>query len=115
MGLPADDRDTEIPHPLATVAEWLDVVADLRRQVEAQQAHIHKLVKLTFGPRGERVAGPTLFDAAAPVAEAPLPAPPIDPVEPRRSRRGHGRRRAPAELPRERVEVDLSEAEKLCP
>jgi transposase len=112
---PTDDRDAEIARLRATVAELLDVVADLRRQVEAQRVHIHRLVKLTFGPRGERAVGPTLFDAVAPLAEAQPPAPPTDPAEPRPARRGHGRRRVPAELPRERVEVDLSEAEKLCP
>ncbi|MFO0847178.1 MAG: transposase [Gemmataceae bacterium] len=112
MGLPTDDRDAELARLRATVAELLGVVADLRRQVEAQQAHIHKLVRLTFGPRGERVAGPTLFDDA-PVAEAAVSS--TDPAEPSPARRGHGRRPKPADLPRERVEVDLSDAEKVCP
>ena len=114
MGRPTDDRDAEIARLRATVAELLGVVADLRRQVEAQQAHIHKLVKLTFGPRGERVAGPTLFDDA-PAAD-PVADPPADPAEsPAPVRRGHGRRPKPTDLPRERVEVDLSDAEKRCP
>lgn len=115
MGLPTDDRDAEIARLRATVAELLGVVADLRRQVEAQQAHIHRLVKLTFGPRGERVAGPTLFDDTDLPAEAVPRDPPVDPAEPSPARRGHGRRPKPADLPRERVEVDLSDAEKLCP
>jgi transposase len=115
MGFSTDERDAEIVHLRATVAELLGVVADLRRQVESQEAHIHRLVKLSFGPRGERVAGPTLFDAVL----APEP-PPDPPAESRESplsspRRGHGRRSKPAELPRERLEVDLCEAEKLCP
>jgi transposase len=113
MGLPTDDRDAEIARLQAAVAELLGVVADLRRQVEAQQAHIHKLVKLTFGPRGERVAGPTLFDDAP--ADEPVADPPTDPADPPPVRRGHGRRSKPADLPRERVEVDLSDAEKVCP
>ena len=113
MGRPTDDRDAEIARLRATVAELLGVVADLRRQVETQQAHIHKLVKLTFGPRGERVAGPTLFDDA-PADEAAV-VPSVDPAESPSARRGHGRRPKPADLPRERVEVDLSDAEKVCP
>jgi hypothetical protein len=64
---PPDPRDAEIAALRATVGELLGVVADLRRTVETQQAHIHKLVKLTFGPCGERVAGPTLFDGNRPV------------------------------------------------
>ena len=110
---PTDPRDAEIATLRATVAELLGVVADLRRQVEAQQAHIHKLVKLTFGPRGERVVGPTLFDAVP--ADVP-PGSCDNPMSPPVSARvGHGRRRVPADLPRERVTVDLSDAETVCP
>ena len=111
MGHPTDDRDAEIVRLRATVAELLGVVADLRRQVEAQQAHIHRLVKLTFGSRGERIVGPTLF------ADSPSDAadPPGDPARPPPARCGHGRRSKPADLPRERVEVDLSDAKKACP
>lgn len=116
MTLPRDDRDAEITHLRATVAELLAVVADLRRQVESQRAHIHRLVKITFGPRGERVEGPTLFDTVLPPEPDPVPlaAPASDrPVS--AARRGHGRRSKPAELPRERVELDLTDAEKRCP
>ncbi len=113
MGRPTDDSDAEIARLRATVAELLGVVADLRRQVEAQQAHIHKLVKLTFGPRGERAVGPTLFDDA-PLDEAAAD-PPAGPTGPTAPRCGHGRRPKPADLPRERVEVDLCDAEKVCP
>jgi transposase len=114
---PTDPRDAEIATLRATVGELLGVVADLRRTVEAQRAHIHKLVKLTFGPRGERVAGPTLFDAVPPADPADVPPPPGDtPASPSVSARpGHGRRRKPADLPRERVVIDLSDAEKVCP
>jgi transposase len=108
-----DPPDAELAVLRATVAELLGVVADLRKQVEAQQAHIHKLVKLTFGPRGERITGPTLFDAVP--ADAP-PASSDTPVSPSVSpRAGHGRRRKPADLPRERVTIDLSDPEKVCP
>ena len=101
------------------VAELRDTVADLRKQIEAQQAHIHRLVKITFGRGGERIEGPTLFDAlAAPAAPAvnatpPVAAPTLDAI-PIVKRKGHGRRRKPQDLPRQRIEIDLSEAEKLC-
>src|SRR6185436_17555510 len=49
-----------------------------------------------------------------PSAGAPLaPDPPPEPATPKR--RGHGRRPRPADLPRERVEIDLTDAEKACP
>jgi transposase len=101
--------------------ELLATVAELRATVEKQQAHIDRLVRMTFGRRSERVAGPTLFDDLpdpAPTASAaagipPVTEPPIEGATPRR--RGHGRRPRPADLPRERVEFDLTEAEKACP
>jgi transposase len=113
----SDPRDAEVAVLRATVAELLGVVADLRRTVEAQQAHIHKLVKLTFGARGERVVGPTLFDAVPPADPGTIPPPPGDaPASPPASpRTGHGRRRPPADLPRERIVLDLTDAEKVCP
>jgi transposase len=100
--------------------ELLATVAELRATVEKQQAHIDRLVRITFGRRSERVAGPTLFDGlpdpdpAPPAADFPHAAePPAESAAHRR--RGHGRRPRPADLPRERVEIDLSEAEKACP
>ncbi len=101
------------------VDELLAVVADLRATVSKQQAHIDRLVRLTFGRSTERAAGPTLFDAVPP-PRIPTPAPPAAspddaPVSRTTGRRGHGRRPVPADLPRERVEVDLADAEKPCP
>src|SRR5437763_995651 len=111
-----DDLRRKLTHADAVIAELRGVVADLRKQVEAQQAHIHRLVKRTFGRGGERVEGPTLFDGIdPPEAEVPPPvAPPaLEPPAPRK-RKGHGRRRKPADLPRRREEIDLSDAEKRC-
>lgn len=62
---PTDDSDglrQRLTHADAVIAELRGVVADLRKQIEAQQPHIHRLLKLTFGRGGERVEGPTLFD-----------------------------------------------------
>jgi transposase len=116
-----DDLRRQLAHADAVIAELRGVVADLRRQVEAQQAHIHRLVKITFGRGGERVKGPTLFDGMdLPDAETPQtvePATPEATAEPPapRKRKGHGRRRKPADLPRRREEIDLTDAEKVCP
>jgi transposase len=102
----------------ATVDELLGVVADLRAAVARQQAHVDRLVRLAFGRSTERAAGPTLFDAVPP--PDPVPAPDVRPASDGRAspvpgRRGHGRRPVPVDLPRERVEVDLADAEKPCP
>jgi transposase len=98
--------------------ELLMTVADLRATVEKQQAHIDRLLRRTFGRSSECPIGPTLFDGlpdlTPPTADSrPVPDTPPEPATPRR--RGHGRRPRPADLPRERVEIDLTEAEKACP
>ena len=117
---PTDDTDElrrKLTYSDAVIAELRVVVADLRKQIESQQAHIHRLVKITFGRGGERVEGPTLFDGLAAEAD-PTPAAVVEPPTPEplasRKRTGHGRRRKPAELPRRREEIDLTDAEKVC-
>ena len=50
--LPTDDIDVlreKLNHADAVIAELRGVIAGLRTQIDAQQAHIHRLVKITFG------------------------------------------------------------------
>src|SRR5947208_2484705 len=110
------DLRQKLTHAEAVIAELRGVVAELRKQIEAQQAHIHRLVKITFGRGGERVEGPTLFDGiVVPEAENPTPVQsPAPEVTPATKRKGHGRRCKPKDLPRRREEIDLSEPEKVC-
>ena len=112
-----DDLRRQLAHAEAVIAELRGVVADLRTQVESQQAHIHRLVKMTFDRGGERVEGPTLFDWIAPTeTESPPPVePPPAEVSAPRKRKGHGRRHKPADLPRRPEVIDLSDAEKARP
>ena len=110
------DLRQKLTHAEAVIAELRGVVAELRKQIESQQAHIDRLVKMTFGRRGERVEGPTLFDMSAfPEDEvsAPVEPPPTE-TPPAPKRKGHGRRCKPKDLPRRREEIDLSDAEKVC-
>jgi transposase len=97
------------------VAELLATVTRLRTTIDQQQAHIHSLVRRTFGRRTERVEGPTLFDLGDSADELPAPTPEAPVHEVTVKRRGHGRRRHPSDLPREREVLDLTEAEKTCP
>jgi len=103
----------------AQVQELLALVAELRGTIERQQDHIAKLVKMHFGRTSERIEGPTLFDH---LPDEPVPTPvasaaPVvierDVLAPRR--KGHGRKPNSANLPRRREEIDLGDAEKLCP
>src|SRR5262245_50644001 len=107
-----DPPSPQLPTDVATlqgmVRELLATVAGLRKTVEAQQHRIDDLTRRLYGRKSERVAG----DNSAPGEVSPS-ATTADP--PPRRRRGHGRRPLPDHLPRERVEFDLSEAEKACP
>src|SRR5262245_42363770 len=110
-----DHLRAEAAHLRRVNQELLATVAELRSTVEKQQAHIDRLVRMTFGRRSEKVSGPVLGEDVSdpdpsPVADTPL-AP--DPAIP--GRRGHGRRPLPTDLPRESVEIDLTDAEKVCP
>src|SRR5271154_3931671 len=113
------DATSPLPNDLATcqqmVRELLTTVAELRATVSKQQAHIHYLVRMTFGRRSERIVGPTLFDDHPP----PAPVSPAAELETNSdavaSRPGHGRRPRSKDLPRESVVIDLAEAEKACP
>lgn len=112
---------TEVAHLRRVNAELLGTVTELRATVERQQAHIDRLVRMTFGRKSERVVtGPTLFDdipdpAPPPSARNAVSAPDPPPEPAPAKRRGHGRRPRPTDLPRERVEIDLTDAEKACP
>jgi transposase len=110
------DLRQKLTHAEAVIAELRGVVADLRKQIDAQQAHVHRLVRITFGCGGERVEGPTLFDGIdPPEAEVPTPsAPPTPESTPATKRKGHGRRCKPKDLPRRPEVIDLSDAEKVC-
>jgi len=111
----------EVAHLRRVNQELLGTVAELRATIERQQTHIDKLVRTAFGRKSERVVtGPTQFDDSPdpdpPTPASDAPAASVTSPEPTRpKRRGHGRRPRPAELPRERVEIDLTEAEKACP
>src|SRR6476660_1608979 len=103
------DLRQKLTHAEAVIAELRGVVADLRKQIDAQQAHIHRLVRISFGRGGERVEGPTLFDRMdPPEAEVPTSAkPPTPEATSATKRKGHGRRCKPKDLPRRPEVIDL--------
>jgi transposase len=107
---PGPPLPTDVTTLHGMVRELLVTIADLRKTVEAQQHRIDDLARRLYGRKSERVTG------GGPAPAEPPPTPPTPPIDqPPRRRRGHGRRPLPDHLPRERVEVDLAEAEKACP
>jgi transposase len=99
------------------IRELLAVLHSERRNRAQLEQRLEQLLRHLYGPRSEqRAAGPTLFDAFAPPSSAPPPAPPEPPAASSMPKKnGHGRRKLPADLPRQRIEHDLSAAEKVCP
>jgi len=99
------------------IRELLAALQAERHQREHLEQRLDQLLRRLYGPRSEKIVGPTLFDAFTPPAES---APPTQCPEPEsepavKKKRGHGRRRLPEDLPRQRIVHDLSDAEKLCP
>src|SRR5262245_20292284 len=109
-----------LPDDLATcqrmISELLDTLRDQRREHEQLRSRLDQLLRRIYGPRSERINPdqPLLFDAV-PGALTPPSAPQVEPAaHPHRNGR-HGRGRLPKDLPRQRVEYELTDAEKACP
>jgi transposase len=98
------------------IGELLGTVREQRRENEQLRSRLDQLLRRIYGPHSERINPdqPLLF--GAPPGEAPPAALPADEPAPKASSNGrHGRRKLPKDLPRQRVEHDLTDAEKLCP
>lgn len=116
MTIPSDDQPLpDDPAALrALVRELLDALAAERREVAALRSRLDQLLRRLYGPKSEKVtsaSAPTAADSgdnalslnAVAVGAGASP------------KRGHGRKRLPRDLPRHRVEHDLTATEKLCP
>lgn len=103
------------------VVQQVSTIESLTGKLAQLEHYIAQLVRARYGPRSEKLDPNqlALFDAAlldGALEEPAAERPPVSetPVE-AHVRRGGGRQGLPAHLPRERIEHDLSEAEKCCP
>jgi transposase len=109
------------------IAELLDALQTARQENADLRQRLDALVRRLYGPRPQRVDPnqPLLFAetavatsaTAVPVAAAMVPAEP-DPALAARPKKPHGRRRLEDLLPKlpvQRVEHELSAAERVCP
>ena len=102
------------------IAELHQELQESYRRQEQLQHQIDALARRMFGRSSERIDPNQLALALGEIqglAAAALPEEPDDPEEPPPSgprRRGHGRRRLPEDLPRQRVEHEPSEDERQC-
>lgn len=111
---------TPIPAILPDSLEECHVlIGALQGDIAEQGKRIDYLLRRLFGTRSERIDPDQLV--LFHLEENVPPAPPepenleTDEAMPRPRRKGHGRRRLPDNLPRERVEHDVAPEEKVCP
>jgi transposase len=105
------------------IIELLSTLHERDRRVGQLEHRLDQLLRQLYGPRAERVDAAQLKLFAAELlaaqeqaaAEAADTEPEPAPTAPPGKRPGHGRRRLPENLRRERVEHELSQAERLCP
>lgn len=120
------DADAALPDDpdvlKAMVRELLASLKGTQQELAGVRQRLDQLLRRLYGPKSEafRVDQPNLF--AIPGEPPAEPAPtstardaPVSPTPNPKPKRGHGRRRLPDHLPRERVVHDLPDAEKACP
>jgi transposase len=109
--------DVALCHEL--IRQQADTIRLSQRKIEQLEHYLEQLLRRQFGPRRERLDPNqlALFEAAFEEgAEEESCGQVESKEEPASSRRkGGGRRRLPADLPRQRVEHQLPEAELPCP
>jgi transposase len=109
---------TDIDTLHAMIRELLTLLQQNRNELDGVRQRLDQLLRRLYGPKSERTRPdqPGLFDD--PDSEPDTP-PAADEsagdTEPRTRRTGHGRRRLPADLERQRIVHDLPEDEKTCP
>jgi len=110
----------DVPTLHALIHELLDALQKEQHANEGLRHRLDQLLRRLYGPKAERFDPnqpwllPELAQPAG--AEPPPAAAPPDPAPPANAKRkGHGRQKLPADLPRRRCEHTLPEAQRLCP
>ena len=121
-GSPSSPEDLALCR--AIIAQQQEQLAASQRKIDALEQRLHYLLRRLYMPRSERLADPNqkaLFDLAGEgepaVSEeaAAETAPAASEPAAKEKRKGHGRRRFPADAQRRRKVIDIPEEEKTCP
>jgi transposase len=124
MTLPRDDEPLpDDPLTLqAMVRELLEALASEQRTSESLRIRLDQLLRRLYGPKSEKLSKtPSLFedepsdDTTGDNAVSLTTTSELTDEVPIAKKRRHGRRRLPRDLPRQRIEHDLTETQKLCP
>ena len=118
-----DGNPTGLPDELSTchamIRELLKSLRDEQHAREGLEHRLDQLLRRLYGPRSEKIDPSQLLLFAEVLAEPDLPK--VEKAETQvelttgpKTEKGHGRKKIPADLPRLRLEHDLSEAEKIC-
>lgn len=115
--------EVPLPNDLALCHELIrqqaSTLQEAQRRIEQLEHQVEQLLRRQYGPRSERVDPSQLhlFDDEA--EETPPPPTPEDEsnteTKPARTWKRRGRQRLPEHLPRERVVLELSDQERICP
>ena len=109
-----------LPDDAATLKELASqqhaTIVALRRELEQLKHYTAQLLRARYGPRGEKFDPnqQRLFDEPEEATPSETPATTATRVAEHVRRRGR-RKPLPADLPRERIEHDLPDEEKVCP
>src|SRR5258708_1623318 len=109
-----DDLDTL----KAMIRELLALLKDRDHELDGVRQRLDQLPCRLYGPKSERSRPdqPGVFDDSEDEPDTPTAtADSTGDAEPRPRRKGHGRRRLPADLERKRIVHDLPDDEKTCP
>jgi transposase len=119
-------------HQYTAASNELELLRAVRQQLTEQlqesqrsnaclQHQLQQLLRRYFGRSAEKIDPKqmllfeTLLNQLAPPTSAEMPATPAAPESRKPKGNGHGRRKLPADLPREKIVHDLPENEKPCP
>ncbi len=109
----ADQPDAKnLPKDVETCHE---IIGDLVVQVRHLEHRLQVMLRQRFGPSAERIDASQLRFFAEEVLESGSEETDTEPTQVQGHSRRNGRRKLPADLPRIRVEHDLSEQERCCP
>ena len=112
-------KDLEACH--AMIEQLLASLGDAHRKIGTMEHQLQQVLRRLYGRSSEKVDPKQMALFAELLAQADAQTAPLDPPVPAEpaptpvARKGHGRRKLPADLPRQRVVHDLDEADKPCP